>query len=99
MFRKPGPPGEYYGYVEIDGVTYKVEARAMGKLKEWRMLGTVKRHLKADQQSLFGEPAARIRNGSRPGLNPPADQVRILTGSAVGSPPDPDFNDELPENL
>lgn len=98
MFRKPGPPGEYYGYVEIDGVTYKIEARAMGKLKEWRMLGTVKRHLKADQQQLFGNA------GSKPAvvLAEQRDALGRGTGGLTVPPsaqPDPDFNDPLPEKL
>jgi hypothetical protein len=52
MFKRPGPPGEYYGYAEIEGVTYYIAAKASSKGKEWRMLGTIKRHLKADQQKL-----------------------------------------------
>ena len=52
LFRKPGPPGEYYGYLTIGGVEYKIDGRASGKLKDWRMIGTVKRNLKADQKAL-----------------------------------------------
>jgi hypothetical protein len=57
MFPKPGPPGEYYGYIEIDGVTYSVAAKSVKDtrniLKSRRIfVGTVKRHLKSDQQKL-----------------------------------------------
>jgi hypothetical protein len=52
MFRARGQPGCYYGYAELDGVTYKIDAKHVGKGKDKHFEGTIKRHLKADQQSL-----------------------------------------------
>jgi hypothetical protein len=83
MFKRPGPPGEYYGYATIDGVTYKINARSAGKRKEWRMIGTIKRHLKADQQRLpLGEMIANAIN------------KRVDTEATALA--DPDLNDEMP---
>lgn len=50
--KKRGQPGEWYGYVHIGDVTYKIDARHVGKGREKHFVGSVKRHLKADQQSL-----------------------------------------------
>lgn len=52
MFRARGQPGHYYGYAEIDGITYKIDAVTIGKNLGKHWIGTIKRHLKADQQKL-----------------------------------------------
>jgi len=52
MFKCRGQPGKWYGYVEIDGVTYKIDAQHVGERVNKHFEGTVKRHLKADQGKL-----------------------------------------------
>lgn len=52
MFKARGQPGCWYGYAEIDGVTYKIDAKHVGERQNKHFEGTVKRHLKADQQPL-----------------------------------------------
>jgi hypothetical protein len=52
MFRARGQPGHWYGYVEIDGITYKIDATQIGQRMQKHFVGTVKRHLKADQREL-----------------------------------------------
>lgn len=67
MFKARGQPGCYYGYVEIDGVTYKIDARHVGEKANKHFEGTVKRHLKADQRSLpLSRPPPEVRPPTRP---------------------------------
>jgi hypothetical protein len=57
LYRAPGPPGEYFGYLRIKGVAYKLRGHASGKRKGWRVFGTVNRDVKADQRSInFDDP-------------------------------------------
>ena len=82
MYRKPGPPGEYYGYIEIDGVQYRLKAQSVPDRrpnvhpKQKCYVGTVERNLKADQADLFPKkpPARRYRT------------VEELTGEAMAKP-------------
>jgi hypothetical protein len=52
MYKARGQPGVWYGYAEIDGITYKIDAVSVGAHREKHFEGTVKRHLRADQQKL-----------------------------------------------
>lgn len=89
MFKARGQPGCYYGYVEIDGVTYKIDARHVGEKANKHFEGTVKRHLKADQQKLaLGGP------GGTGGLHRTLHTTNMATTLA-----EPDFDDKLPENM
>jgi hypothetical protein len=93
MYRKPGPPGEFFGYAVIDGVTYKIAARSVPDtrpraLKRSRCYkGTLERHLKADQQSL---PLGATRGGHK------AAQVSAPAAAAAAPEYYDDLNDELP---
>jgi hypothetical protein len=91
MYRKPGPPGEYYGYIDIGGVSYKFSARSLpdtrpnAPKRSKYFTGSVQRNLKADQQSLplTNEQTSRI-----------ADKL-----AQAPAAPFLYFNDELPEKL
>ena len=82
LFKARGQPGCWYGYVEIDGVTYKIDARHVGQRTQKHFEGTVKRHLKADQQKLFP-------NEQRP-QQPVSPQ---LCAPRTDAPTDPEFDD------
>ena len=59
LYKAPGPPGRYYGYVTLDGVEYKIDAKSVGAKREKHIVGTVKRNLKADQREMFAPPNGR----------------------------------------
>ena len=56
LYKARGQPGHWFGYVEIEGVTYKIDAKHVGERTAKHFEGTVKRHLKADQKALPLEP-------------------------------------------
>lgn len=97
MYRQPGPPGNYYGYIEIDGITYKLKAQSIARKHpdarkhEKMYVGTVERHLKADQQQLF-PPARKLVERHTISFDS-HDGKPVMT---VSHEPDPDFDDELP---
>jgi hypothetical protein len=106
MFKARGQPGCWFGYAEIDGVTYKIDARHVGKGVAKHFEGTIKRHLKADQGQLaLGTPTAagrlmdvveaaitkRVDNELISQLMPDETRRRFMDGAT-----DPDLNDEIP---
>jgi hypothetical protein len=56
MYKARGQPGCWYGYVNIElygrPITLKIDAKHVGRGVDKHFEGTVKRHLKADQQTL-----------------------------------------------
>jgi hypothetical protein len=96
MFKARGQPGVWFGYAEIDGHTYKIDARHVGEKAAKHFEGTIKRHLKADQQALpLNRPAGHGMVAA--GADTPSLRVQVPTGSPAGCPPD--FDDALPENM
>jgi hypothetical protein len=96
MFKARGQPGCWFGYVTIEGITYKIDARHVGQKTAKHFIGTVKRHLKADQRPMIFGP-------QRPPT--PAESVRELAGAAINAKVDrlvlaeaaqDIFDDELP---
>lgn len=84
MFKARGQPGCWYGYAELDGVTYKIDARHVGKGTAKHFEGTIKRHLKSDQRALDLRP--------HPGKEPVLPATPVTRADF-----DPDLNDVLPE--
>jgi hypothetical protein len=104
MFKARGQPGCWYGYAGIDGVTYKIDARHVGKGVAKHFEGTIKRHLKADQGQLaLGPPVpGRLRDLMQAAITkrvddeamalvPDETRRRFMEGAT-----DPDLNDEIP---
>lgn len=88
MFKARGQPGCWYGYVDIDGVTYKIDARHVGERVNKHFEGTVKKHVprpKPPQRDLA--------------LMVPTRREIINANSRIpDSAPDPDFPDS-PEDI
>jgi hypothetical protein len=82
LYKARGQPGQWYGYVEIDGVTYKIDAKHVGERAKKHFVGVVKRHLKADQQSF-------------PLLTKLAENI-ALHHAVEADAAAPDFDDEIP---
>ena len=52
MFKRPGPPGHYYGYITIEGKEYRLTAQSVGAKGKKHFEGSITRNLKADQTKL-----------------------------------------------
>ena|ERR1700730_8562423 len=92
MFRARGQPGCWFGYAEIDGVTYKIDAKHVGERQNKHFEGTVKRHLKADQQQLLPAGEPKPKGPYRSGASSPVPAPRGAGPCGTA----PDFDDDLP---
>jgi hypothetical protein len=93
MYKARGQPGCWFGYAEIDGVTYKIDAKHVGERQNKHFEGTIKRHLKADQRKL---PLGNAGSNPASAGGVQRDAGGTGTGVLTVTPTPPDFDDDLP---
>jgi len=101
LYKARGQPGHWYGYVEIDGVTYKIDAQHVGERVNKHFEGTVKRHLKADQGKLelrggVAQRGERPAGGKSVATAEPQHGGRVAGANPVATAPvDLEFDDSV----